>query len=164
MVDRLTREQAAIVGLFTGALAGPFADLQEYAERLMGGPVWTHELAVRADEFKEMARLDFLSICAEERDEAPHGLQLRLLEIGRPESEPLACEGRFCKKDGPADTAGGAVIHRHNAQDRIPCPDKILHFACDVHSLPLAQSGKAKKPDSGKNRSDPKPSCSCGSE
>lgn len=64
---RLTRRQAAIIGAFTGVLAGPFSDLQEYAEALFGHPVWTHEMATRADDLKALAKPDFLAIAAEEK-------------------------------------------------------------------------------------------------
>ena len=66
-MTRLTREQAKIVGAYTGILAGPFDDLHEYIEQLMGRPVWTHELASKelAAEIKEAARSDFEALCAE---------------------------------------------------------------------------------------------------
>jgi hypothetical protein len=62
---RLTRDQAAIVGLFTGIACGPFEDIHRLAEHLTGGPVWTHEFPSRFDEFKDLARPLFLAICAE---------------------------------------------------------------------------------------------------
>lgn len=64
---RLTRDQAAIIGAFTGVCAGPFGDVQEYAERKLGRPVWTHEFADKAvaDEIREAARADFIALVAE---------------------------------------------------------------------------------------------------
>ena len=44
-VPQLTREQAAIITMYTGIAAGPFEDAQEYAEKLMGRPIYTHEFA-----------------------------------------------------------------------------------------------------------------------
>lgn len=46
--------------LFTG----PFADLHEYIEKLMGRPVFTHELANEklVSEIKEKARPDFMNL------------------------------------------------------------------------------------------------------
>lgn len=41
---KLTREQAAIIGVFTGVACGPFFDVHEKAEKLLGWPVFTHEL------------------------------------------------------------------------------------------------------------------------
>lgn len=65
MPQRLTKEQAAIVGLFTGISCGPFGDVHELAEELMGHPIWTHQFA---DEkvwgvLKEKVRPQFLEIC-----------------------------------------------------------------------------------------------------
>jgi hypothetical protein len=68
----LTREQAAIVGLFTGTLAGPFSDVHKLAEDLAGHPIWTHEFVSRElmDDLKEKCKPLFLSICApKENDE-----------------------------------------------------------------------------------------------
>lgn len=64
-VPRLTKEQAAIIGVYTGVLCGDFADAQEYIEKLMGRPVWTHEMGSKAfaAELTNLARSDFLSIC-----------------------------------------------------------------------------------------------------
>jgi hypothetical protein len=64
-MERLTKEQAAIIGAFTGITAGPFSDIQEYAEKLLGHPVWTHEFASKefSDKLKELAKPDFLDIC-----------------------------------------------------------------------------------------------------
>ncbi len=66
-MDRLTSEQAAVIGAFTGILAGPFSDMHEYIEKIMGRPVWTHEMANDAvwAEIKEKARADFLAIVAQ---------------------------------------------------------------------------------------------------
>ena len=63
----LTKEQAAIIGAYTGFTAGPFADIQEYAERKFGRPCWTHEFGQL--EFTEQLHLaakeDFLALCYE---------------------------------------------------------------------------------------------------
>lgn len=66
-IPRLTKEQAAIIGAYTGFAAGSFGDIQEYTEKLLGRSVWTHEFARRAlcEELREAAKPDFLSICAE---------------------------------------------------------------------------------------------------
>lgn len=65
MVARLTKEQAAIVGAFTGVVAGPFGDVHEYAELKLGRPLFTHELALRADEIRAAAKEDYLALCYE---------------------------------------------------------------------------------------------------
>lgn len=41
----LSREDAAIVGAYTGISCGPFSDMHEYIEKILERPVWTHELA-----------------------------------------------------------------------------------------------------------------------
>lgn len=66
-VQRLTKEQAAIIGAFTGYLAGPFSDMHGYIEKLMGRPVFTHELASKdlSEELKRRAKPDFLRIVHE---------------------------------------------------------------------------------------------------
>ena len=63
-VPVLTKEQAAILGAFTGVLCGEFGDLHEYVERVMGRPVFTHEMGDRttADAIKEAARADFMAL------------------------------------------------------------------------------------------------------
>jgi hypothetical protein len=66
-IPRLTKEQAAIVGAFTGYLAGPFSDMHEYIERVMERPVWTHELAEKAfcEQLRNAAKSDFLAMVYE---------------------------------------------------------------------------------------------------
>ena len=68
MTARLTPEQAAIIGAFTGICCGPFGELHGYVEKIMGRPVWTHEMGDKATakQIKEAARADFMLICAEE--------------------------------------------------------------------------------------------------
>lgn len=65
-MQRLTREQAAVISAATGVLVGPFSDMHEYIEKIMGRPVFTHELGSRpfAKEIAEKAKPDLLAICA----------------------------------------------------------------------------------------------------
>lgn len=65
MIKKLTKRQAAIIGAYTGILAGPFSDLHEYIEEILSRPVWTHELGSDEviAEIKEKAKEDFLDIC-----------------------------------------------------------------------------------------------------
>ena len=60
-VPRLTLEQSAIIGAFTGVMCGPFSALHRYAEAKLGRPIWTHQFAdgELASELKEAARQDF---------------------------------------------------------------------------------------------------------
>lgn len=37
---------AALLAVYDGHLAGPFADVHELIQHLVGGPVWTHQLPV----------------------------------------------------------------------------------------------------------------------
>lgn len=64
MAEKLNKEQAAIVSAYTGYLAGNFSDMHEYIEKIMGRPVWTHEMADKSimDQIRDKARPDFLSI------------------------------------------------------------------------------------------------------
>lgn len=66
-MTKLTREQAAVIGAYTGFCAGPFADLHEYAERKLGRPIWTHQFANAklVEDLKQAAREDFVAISAE---------------------------------------------------------------------------------------------------
>lgn len=66
-MKRLTREQAAIVGAYTGITAGCFSDIQEYAEKKLGRPIFTHEFGSKelSEELKSAAKQDFIAICAE---------------------------------------------------------------------------------------------------
>jgi hypothetical protein len=70
-MQRLTKEQAAVIGAYTGVTCGSFADIHEYVERLLGRPVWTHEFASEklVEEIKEKSKPDFISLCYEELDQ-----------------------------------------------------------------------------------------------
>jgi hypothetical protein len=63
---KLTKEQAAIIGLYTGVTCGPFADIHELAEKLLGRPIFTHEFAKEdfVEDLKNKATDMFLEICA----------------------------------------------------------------------------------------------------
>lgn len=67
-MERLTRQQAAVIGAYTGIACGPFGDIHEYIEKVLGRPVWTHELASRDmwDKIKTATNADFMDLCAEE--------------------------------------------------------------------------------------------------
>lgn len=64
-MTRLTREQAAIIGVYTGITCGPFGDIQELAEEVLGRPIFTHEFASKelAEELRLAVKDRFLSIC-----------------------------------------------------------------------------------------------------
>jgi hypothetical protein len=65
-MQRLTREQAAIIGAFTGISCGPFSDVHATIERVLGRPVWTHEMAAKElwDDVRERIKPEFLAIAA----------------------------------------------------------------------------------------------------
>jgi hypothetical protein len=69
VIEKLTKDQAAVVSAYTGYLVGQFSDMHEYAERKLGRPIWTHEFASHAltEELREAAREDFIGLSMEER-------------------------------------------------------------------------------------------------
>ena len=62
----MTRQEAAIISAYTGIMTGSFSDMHEYVERIMGRPVFTHEMGTKAvmEEIKAKAKPDFLTICS----------------------------------------------------------------------------------------------------
>jgi hypothetical protein len=64
-MEQLTKEQAAIIGAYTGFTCGPFADIQEYAERALGRSTWTHEFGNQkfAEELRDLSKADFVALC-----------------------------------------------------------------------------------------------------
>tara|TARA_R110000868_G_scaffold162439_1_gene393687 strand:+ start:27193 stop:27384 length:192 start_codon:yes stop_codon:yes gene_type:complete len=58
----MTKNEAAIVGAYTGILIGSFSDMHKYVEKIMGRPVFTHELPLLADEIQKKSSDDFLQI------------------------------------------------------------------------------------------------------
>lgn len=67
MIPKLTREQAAIVGVYTGYMCGPFPDIHAAVERVLERPVFTHEMASKElmAVVRERIKPEFLAICAE---------------------------------------------------------------------------------------------------
>ncbi|MCW8961227.1 MAG: hypothetical protein OQK29_06665, partial [Ignavibacteriaceae bacterium] len=49
----------------TGILCGDFSDLHRYVEKIMGRPVFTHEMGNSEiyDQIKKRSKDDFLAIC-----------------------------------------------------------------------------------------------------
>ena len=67
----MTDKEKAIVMAYTGTcmLTGyKFNIFHEYVEKLMGRPVYTHELGFLADEIKEKAKDDFIELCKEDNE------------------------------------------------------------------------------------------------
>lgn len=67
-MKRLTREQAALVGLYTGTNCGPFGDMVELASRVLGRPCTPDDVhSFRTNsELRERLKGEFLSVCAVE--------------------------------------------------------------------------------------------------
>lgn len=67
-VPKLTRDQAAIVGAYTGFLIGPFSDMHGYAERVLGRPIFTHQFADAElmEALKNAAMDDFVALAPEQ--------------------------------------------------------------------------------------------------
>jgi hypothetical protein len=66
-MQRLTKEQAAIIGAYTGIICGNFGDIQLYADKILSRPTWTHEFANKdfVEELKTVAKEDFIALCAD---------------------------------------------------------------------------------------------------
>lgn len=64
-IDRLTKEQAAIIGAYTGIMCGPFGELHQKIEEIAGRPVWSHEMGDMEfmTEIRKAVKEEFLSIC-----------------------------------------------------------------------------------------------------
>ena len=60
----MTKQEAAIVAAYTGVLIGEFSDMHGYIEKIMGRPVWTHELGNEefCEQIKDKAHDDFVGI------------------------------------------------------------------------------------------------------
>lgn len=60
----MTKQEAAIVAAYTGYLIGQFSDMHEYIERILGRPVFTHELGSKAlaEQIREAAKADFVGM------------------------------------------------------------------------------------------------------
>lgn len=62
----MNKREAVVVSAYTGVLMSNLADLQDYVEEVMERPFWTHEMGDKsfAEELKELAKPEFLEICA----------------------------------------------------------------------------------------------------
>ena len=68
----MTNKEKAIVMAYTGVcmLTGDKLNIfYEYVEKLMGRPIYTHELRFLADEIKEKAKDDFIELCKAESED-----------------------------------------------------------------------------------------------
>lgn len=63
----MTKYEAAVISAYTGILVGKFEDTHELIEKLLGRPVWTHELASKElwNEIKEEVKPQFIELVVE---------------------------------------------------------------------------------------------------
>lgn len=62
----MTKREAAIIEFYTGVCMLTCDDRKyayEYASKLLGRPIFTHEFVWFADEFKEKIKADFIELC-----------------------------------------------------------------------------------------------------
>lgn len=61
----MTREEAVIISAYTGVAMCSFGHIHEYIEKVLGRPVWTHELADPSvcEQIKDASRSDFVELC-----------------------------------------------------------------------------------------------------
>lgn len=64
----MTDKERAIIMAYTGAVmlcGDKLSIFYRYVEKLMGRPIFSHELPNLADEIKERAKSDFISLCSD---------------------------------------------------------------------------------------------------
>ena len=66
----MTDQERVIVSAYTGCLMCDFDMVHKYIEKILGRPIWTHELASPAiqSEIQEKSKADFLSLCGSSHD------------------------------------------------------------------------------------------------
>ena len=64
----MTKEEKIIVSAYTGYLMCDFTSVHEYIEKVLGRPVFTHELAEKRiqKEIEEKVKPDFIKLCEKE--------------------------------------------------------------------------------------------------
>ena len=67
----MTKYEAVVIETYTGIVMLTGDDrkyVYEYAEKLLGFPIFTHEFPKYADKLKESSKLDFIEICRNLKD------------------------------------------------------------------------------------------------
>lgn len=122
----MTNVEKAIIMAYTGTcmLTGDkFNIFLEYVEKLMGRPVYTHELGFLADEIKEKAKDDFIELCKADAElentpsvmfQTPQGRQVKyikceVLDKIRAEIAEIQLIG-YATVDGKREIASRAVM------------------------------------------------------
>ena len=62
----MTKHEATVIETYTGIVMLTGYDrkyVYEYAEKLLGFPIMTHEFLAYADKLKELSKPDFIEIC-----------------------------------------------------------------------------------------------------
>lgn len=62
----MTKREAVVIETYTGIVMLTGGDRKyayEYAEKLLGFPIFTHEFPEYADKLKELRKPDFIEIC-----------------------------------------------------------------------------------------------------
>ena len=62
----MTKHEAVVIETYTGIVMLTGYDRKyayEYAEKLLGFPIFTHEFPKYADKLKELSKSDFVEIC-----------------------------------------------------------------------------------------------------
>ena len=62
----MTKHEAVVIETYTGIVMLTGDDRKyayEYAEKLLGFPIFTHEFPEYADKLKELSKRDFVEIC-----------------------------------------------------------------------------------------------------
>lgn len=79
----MTRREAAIVSAYTGFMIGEFSDMHEYAEHLLGEPVFTSTFGNPdfAAHLRAKAKADFCAIRIDEANAAPSPEYTRLAPL-----------------------------------------------------------------------------------
>lgn len=64
----MTKEEKIIVSAYTGYLMCDFGSVHEYIEKVLGRPVFTHELTDKRiqKEIEEKVKPDFIKLCEKE--------------------------------------------------------------------------------------------------
>ena len=60
----MNKQEAAVIGAYTGVLMGEFKDLHTYIEKILGHEVYTSQLANEelAEKIKNKSKPDFLAL------------------------------------------------------------------------------------------------------
>ena len=94
----MTDYEKAVVMAHTGIVmlkAEKFNIFHQYVEKIMGRPIYVHEMAYKeiSDEIRERSKADFLRICEEDSDEKSEFVSQRKLQEATWKMEKLKKEG-----------------------------------------------------------------------